>query len=169
MPMFNSVWDTVPGLVEKLKELLTGKTSMGEIAAELGNGLSRNAIIGKLHRIGWERPKAAVKISPEKVNRARTKTRIHIASTHAVSTYKEVTEMPVAIADRDITKEQRKTILQLESWHCRYPVGEPSSEDFFFCGVTAIEGSSYCAHHNAICYMPAHRRTPQFVKPQFGS
>ena len=143
MPMFNSVWDTVPGLVEKLKELLTGKTSMGEIAAELGNGLSRNAIIGKTRRMGWERPRAEIKVSPEKVNRARSKTRIHIASTHVVSTYKEVTEMPVAVADLDIPKEQRRTILQLESWHCRYPVGEPGNESFFFCGATAIEGSSY--------------------------
>lgn len=169
MPIFNSVWDTVPELIGKLKDLLTQKLSMGQIADQLGNGLTRNAIIGKTRRMGWERPRAETKVSPQKVNHVRDKTRIKIASTHVVSTYKEVTEMPVAIADRDIPKEQRKTILQLESWHCRYPVGEPSSEDFFFCGATQIEGSSYCAHHNAICYMPAHRRTPQFVKPQFGS
>ncbi len=162
--MFNSVWDTVPGLVEKLKELLTGKTSMGEIAAELGNGLSRNAIIGKTRRMGWERPRAEVKVSPEKVNRVRSKSRIHIASTHVVS---EVTEMPIPPSDSEIPQSQRKTILQLESWHCRYPIGEPSSEDFFFCGAPKIENSSYCQHHDAICYMPAHRRVPQFVKPQF--
>ncbi len=167
MPIFNSVWDTVPELVGKLKDLLTQKLSMGQIADKLGNGLTRNAIIGKTRRMGLARPKAKTKVSPQKVNRVRAKTRIHIASTHVVSTYEEVTEKPAAPADLDIPKDQRKTIMQLESWHCRYPIGEPEDAEFFFCGAPKIEGSSYCQHHYNKCYIPAHRRAPQFVKPQF--
>ncbi len=167
MPIFNSVWDTVPELVGKLKDLLTQKLSMGQIADKLGNGLSRNAVIGKTRRMGLKMPKAKTAVSAQKVQQARKKTRIHIASTHVVSTYKEVTEMPAAPADLDIPKQQRRTLMQLESWHCRYPIGEPEDAQFFFCGAQKIDGSSYCKHHTEICYTPAHRRAPQFVKPQF--
>jgi GcrA cell cycle regulator len=48
--------------------------------------------------------------------------------------------------------EQRKTILTIGMNDCRYPIGEPTSPDFFFCGAPKVEHGPYCAHHMKRCY-----------------
>ena len=49
---------------------------------------------------------------------------------------------------------QRCTILELSESKCRWPIGDPSSPDFFFCGGKTIEGLPYCGHHSRIAYQP---------------
>ena len=53
------------------------------------------------------------------------------------------------VIDQEIPVEQRKTFLELEAHHCRWPVGEVGTDDFFFCGAEPLEGRSYCAAHHA--------------------
>jgi GcrA cell cycle regulator len=53
---------------------------------------------------------------------------------------------------------QRCTILQLTEATCHWPVGDPGSPDFFFCGGKSANGLPYCAHHSRIAYQPVHDR-----------
>jgi GcrA cell cycle regulator len=48
---------------------------------------------------------------------------------------------------------------------CHWPVGDPSSPDFFFCGGKALAGLPYCAHHSRVAYQPAADRRRQQPKP----
>jgi GcrA cell cycle regulator len=58
----------------------------------------------------------------------------------------------------EIPIEQRKTLLQLSDATCRWPVGDPGSTDFFFCGGNSNEGSPYCSYHSRVAYQPASDR-----------
>ena len=53
---------------------------------------------------------------------------------------------------------QRRTILELNEQTCRWPVGDPGSNDFFFCGGNTVTGLPYCAYHSRVAYQPAGER-----------
>jgi len=61
---------------------------------------------------------------------------------------------------------QRRTLLELNEDTCRWPIGDPGSADFFFCGGQSLTGLPYCAHHSRVAYQPANsrrdRRPPPF-------
>jgi GcrA cell cycle regulator len=57
--------------------------------------------------------------------------------------------------DADIARAQRRTLLDLDSHTCRWPVGDPGSCDFFFCGAPPRSGRPYCAEHCARAYVPS--------------
>jgi GcrA cell cycle regulator len=168
MPMLTSVWDTVHGLVDRLKSLVAenGTITAEKLANELGNGLTRNAVIGKMRRMGLKTAKAKAALSAEKVIREHRKhggKRLHISNTnsHPIAEFDVVEVAPVQ-ADLDIPKEQRKTIMQLEAWHCRFPVGDTHDHDFFFCGAQKLDDLPYCKHHAMRCYVQDARRSPQY-------
>src|SRR6478609_9034615 len=50
---------------------------------------------------------------------------------------------------------QRRTILELTEQTCRWPIGDPGSTEFFFCGGNTIAGLPYCAYHSRVAYQPA--------------
>ena len=54
-----------------------------------------------------------------------------------------------------IPLEQRRTLVQLTDATCRWPVGDPGSADFFFCGGQTKEDGPYCTHHSRVAYQPA--------------
>ncbi|MGE3997707.1 MAG: GcrA family cell cycle regulator, partial [Variibacter sp.] len=62
------------------------------------------------------------------------------------------------LVDNVIPMGQRCTILQLTEATCHWPVGDPGSPDFFFCGGKSANGLPYCAHHSRIAYQPVHDR-----------
>jgi GcrA cell cycle regulator len=53
---------------------------------------------------------------------------------------------------------QRRTLLELNEDTCRWPIGDPSSPEFFFCGGKPITSLPYCAYHSRVAYQPAHER-----------
>src|SRR5690606_37550905 len=59
---------------------------------------------------------------------------------------------------------QRRTLLELNSITCRWPLGDPRDADFFFCGGLAFEGLPYCAAHAALAYTPAGLRGTRGVR-----
>lgn len=148
---FQSTWtDERRALVTKL---WADGSSASQIAKELG-GVSRNAVIGVIHRMknaGKELPVRVVrkeKIKAKPVPRQRRtafKLNAH-AAFEAVSEFEEV----ASVDDQQIPIEQRKTLIELENCHCRWPVGEPGKEDFFFCGdatADVVAGKPYCTWH----------------------
>jgi GcrA cell cycle regulator len=58
----------------------------------------------------------------------------------------------------EIPVEQRKTLLELNEKTCRWPVGDPGSADFFFCGGETVADLPYCTHHSRVAFQPANDR-----------
>ena len=145
--------------VEMLKKLWADGLSASQIAAELG-GITRNAVIGKVHRLGLSgrakspsssapRPRKPRSSTMMRVPRAHIRGNTALAYDYAVEPEPELIEIPV---------EQRKNLLQLNEATCHWPVGDPGSTDFFFCGGQANEGSPYCNYHSRVAYQPASDR-----------
>ncbi len=146
--------------VELLKKLWTDGLSASQIAAELG-GVTRNAVIGKVHRLGLS---GRAKSPSSTVPRSR-KPR---ASSHMLRVARGAMRGNAALAymhDFDIEPEpelieniiplgQRCSLLELTEDKCRWPIGDPSAPDFFFCGGKPVESLPYCAYHSRIAYQP---------------
>jgi GcrA cell cycle regulator len=62
------------------------------------------------------------------------------------------------LIDNIIPIGQRRTILELTEQTCRWPVGDPGSSDFFFCGGNTLNALPYCAYHSRVAYQPASDR-----------
>jgi GcrA cell cycle regulator len=146
--------------VESLKKLWSDGLSASQIAAELG-GITRNAVIGKVHRLGLSgraksasaavaRPRKA-RSSSHMLRMARPAIRGNTALAHAYEIEEEV--VPELI-ENVIPIGQRRTILELTEQTCRWPIGDPGSPDFFFCGGNPVGGLPYCAFHSRMAYQP---------------
>jgi len=146
--------------VELLKKLWADGLSASQIAAELG-GITRNAVIGKVHRLGLSgRAKSPSSSSPRprkprssnhmiRVPRSSMRGNTALAYDYQAEPEPELMEIPA---------EQRKSLLQLTEATCHWPVGDPGSADFFFCGGESSEGSPYCNFHSRVAYQPASSR-----------
>lgn len=142
--------------VELLKKLWADGLSASQIAAELG-GISRNAVIGKVHRLGLSgRAKSPSSAAPRprkarssgqmlRVSRPAMRGNTALAFEYEAEPEPELVEIPI---------EQRKTLLQLNEHTCRWPVGDPGSGDFYFCGGETASELPYCAYHSRIAYQP---------------
>ena len=150
--------------VEQLKKLWEAGLSASQIAAELGN-ITRNAVIGKVHRLGLSgRAKSPSSSAPRqrKVRPAQQMMRINRPVSRgntALAQAFEVEAEPDPIAyDNVVPMSQRLNLLQLNENTCHWPVGDPSCPDFFFCGGKALDSLPYCAHHSRVAYQPASAR-----------
>jgi GcrA cell cycle regulator len=147
--------------VELLKKLWSDGLSASQIAAELG-GITRNAVIGKVHRLGLSgRAKSASSASP-RPRKARSSahmlrmTRPSIRGNTALARAYEIeADAEPELIDNIIPIGQRRTILELTEQTCHWPVGDPGSSEFFFCGGPTISGLPYCAYHSRVAYQPA--------------
>lgn len=159
--------------VEQLKKLWESGLSASQIAAELGN-VTRNAVIGKVHRLGLSgRVKVPSTASPrprkarptQMVRVARPMSRGNTALAQAFEI--EIEADPVAY-DNVIPISQRVQLIDLNDENCHWPVGDPSTPEFFFCGNKSLTGLPYCAHHSRVAYQPAadRRRAPAY-KPGY--
>jgi len=147
--------------VELLKKLWSDGFSASQIAAELG-GITRNAVIGKVHRLGLSgRAKSTAASTPRPrksrssthmLRMARASIRGNTALAHA---YEFETETAPELIENIIPIGQRRNILELTEQTCRWPIGDPGSSEFFFCGGNTIGGLPYCAYHARIAYQPA--------------
>jgi GcrA cell cycle regulator len=153
--------------VELLKKLWGEGLSASRIAAELG-GISRNSVIGKVHRLGLAgRAKSTAAALPRQrkpraaqgqvMRIARTGVRGNTALAQ-VQAYEVEPEQEVGLIENIIPIGQRCTILELSDSKCRWPIGDPNTPDFFFCGGKTAEGLPYCAYHSRVAYQPASDR-----------
>jgi GcrA cell cycle regulator len=135
-----------PQRVERLTRLWSEGASASEIARVLGEGATRNAVIGKIHRLGLagrpepSRPgrRASVVEPPPQPRRRRRLPR----------------PLPPSVAPNEPPPEQGcATILSVGRHACRWPIGDPLAEGFTLCGRPAVRGA-YCAPHAAIAYQP---------------
>lgn len=153
--------------VELLKKRWVDGLSASQIATELG-GITRNAVIGKVHRLGLTvRAKKPASARPRKqyvrkINQTRLKdAQLRTSGASALKAEEDFQEPTEKI---DIPLEQRRTLLNLDSGHCHWPIGDPAKTDeFYFCGGKPIVGLPYCAQHSRIAYQPPSERRARRV------
>lgn len=160
--------------VEKLKKLWAEGLSASQIAAQLG-GVSRNAVIGKVHRLslpgrakaGGSAPARAPKrqaSAPRSTGYAQRSTprsaprgggggATALREDMDPSIFEEVEFRP---ADNVVVPISRRLALtELTESTCKWPVGDPLKEDFHFCGNDSPENTPYCTYHARLAYQPS--------------
>lgn len=137
--------------VEALKKLWADGMSCTQIGRQLG-GVSRNAVIGKVHRMGLpgrETPTAPTRAKAFRIAPPRPALKV---------VGRTVVEEAEPRAPREIIRVLDEapgsaTLLTLESRMCKWPIGDPASDTFTFCGRRKDDGS-YCAEHARIAFQP---------------
>lgn len=140
--------------IEQLRALAADGFSCSLIAAELGGGKTRNAVIGKLHRLGIQKGKVrmvADRNAQPKVKRDRNR---------FVPSASPLKPLPPEITSPSL-EMRTVTLAELDYSHCRWPIGDPHKEDFRFCGADKEIDRSYCAFHAGLAYVPADKRQQQ--------
>jgi GcrA cell cycle regulator len=134
--------------VEQLKSLWTEGLSASQIARALG-GVTRNAVIGKVHRLGL-----AGRATPTRSDRPRLPSAPKMTTRTYLPPPPVVEEEPVTFDDGG-----HVTVLTINDRMCRWPVGDPSENDFHFCGHSPKSGSPYCEAHARKAYQPQQARS----------
>jgi len=166
--------------VELLKKLWLEGLSASQIAGVLGDGVTRNAVIGKVHRLklsgrakpanstprarsaprspGVRRPGSSIArpssgIASMMKSRTMGPAPMHGATALKIEAEFE-TEAYVApqVQELFIPVEQRLSLLQLSEETCKWPIGDPLTPDFYFCGNHSEEGKPYCEFHSRRAY-----------------
>ena len=164
--------------VELLKKLWMEGLSASQIAAELGDGVTRNAVIGKVHRLKLSARAKPTNTAPRARPAARptaprrpaspsassagmsAKPRVSMArpqvmgATALAAAPEMETELYVAPAAAElfIPEDKRLNLLQLNEHTCKWPIGDPLSKDFYFCGQHSLETGPYCEFHSRRAY-----------------
>ena len=167
--------------VDLLRQLWLDGRSASQISAALGAGLLRNAVIGKVHRLGLagraknasappsapSQPRAqpaARRAAAARQTAASTSVSAGAAIVHgntalAIAPEMAVEALPIRIEEEVvIPMSLRVTIVDLKESMCRWPLGDPSSPDFRYCGSPASASAPYCCHHGKLAYQPAQDR-----------
>jgi GcrA cell cycle regulator len=152
--------------VELLKKLWADGLSASQIAGRLG-GVTRNAVIGKVHRLGLSGRATSSRSSAPRPRRAHVP-RAHRSpsllfgtrgNTALKPSYEAELELhPALIEELVIPLHERASILTLKETMCRWPIGDPGEPEFHFCGRKACNALPYCEHHARMAYQPVNLR-----------
>jgi GcrA cell cycle regulator len=146
--------------------------SASQIAGLLGNGVTRNAVIGKVHRLGLagraKTPSAAIprprRVAPPPAHRfagprlGAHAPRITRGATALALAPEALTELEQPEFESVVVPMSlRVTIVELKESMCRWPLGDPATSEFRYCGSPTASGP-YCAYHGGLAYQPAQER-----------
>jgi len=145
--------------IEQLRSLWQEGLSASQIAVSLG-GITRNAVIGKAHRLGLTGRPSPIKNRPVGIARPRPprRPRVEVAAPRVVATAAAPRRVEVAPAQIEVEDGPGATILTLTDRICKWPIGDPRHPDFHFCGRASAEGLPYCVEHARRAYQPPARR-----------
>jgi GcrA cell cycle regulator len=155
--------------VELLKKLWADGLSASQIAGELG-GVTRNAVIGKVHRLGLSGRAKTTSTSTPRVRkpaapRPAPQRMVTVSATRGATALASVTvAQPMAYVDMRPVEEvvipmsRRVQIMELREAMCKWPIGDPTHADFVFCGADCDFGRPYCTYHATVAYQPASER-----------
>ena len=155
--------------VDVLKKLWADGLSASQIAGRLG-GVTRNAVIGKVHRLGLSGRATTSRMKSHRprvrVQAKRLKTRLLSTGNIAFRNLLSDSEPYVPPAEElVIPMGERKYIQTLTESCCRWPIGDPQQPEFHFCGRKKIPGLPYCEVHARRAFQPPQprRRERDFV------
>lgn len=156
--------------IEKLRKLWADGLSASECARHIGGGFSRNAVIGKVTRLGL--PGRKVKVRRPANDRWNTEDRrMERGDRPYKQAIKVVKPKPdwraESLPDTPTTDIARVAFADLDADHCRWPIGDPKQHGFGYCGCKKVEGLPYCNAHARRAYTPieAHKPKGQFFGP----
>ncbi len=168
--------------VELLKKLWTDGLSASQIASELGE-VTRNAVIGKVHRLGLSGRAKTVRSAAPRTHKPRRPSaprpqhgpapakpavapRVvgNTALKAETVAYAEPEveavpyRAPAPVEELVIPSGEGCSILELNEHTCKWPIGDPTSPEFHFCGGGSKVGSPYCERHGRMAYQPVNDR-----------
>ena len=136
--------------VSKLKELW-GKGNTASQIAEIIGGLSRNAIIGKAHRLNLS-AKIKTRTATSNQNFENSIQEKNISKRERKNKFKSL------IIEKDFEPESPKQLEELDESSCKWPLGHPDEKLFYFCGRSSLKDFSYCKLHLLYAYQPKGRK-----------
>jgi GcrA cell cycle regulator len=179
----NNTW--TPARIGMLQELWGSGLSAKEIAARLGSGITRNAVIGKAHRLGLSsRPSPIKRMADKPAGAAGIKTRA--TAPKAMGIRRDV-NANAAFNQRAMFKEtdvdarrgrseganyqprvfkSSNTATNASAQQCRWPMGDPLKAGFHFCERMSIPGMSYCYDHACLAYQGSKKKSPTAPKEE---
>jgi len=138
--------------VELLKKLWLDGLSASQIAKQLG-GVTRNAVIGKVHRLGLSGRAAPSQPARPTFKAPRAPRPAHVPAPRRVEAPQPPAPPPVFYVE----EPGSATVLTLGAHMCKWPIGDPATDNFTFCGRRAGEGP-YCVEHARLAYQPQQAR-----------
>ena len=156
--------------VDKLKELW-GKGKTASQIAEIIGGITRNAVIGKAHRLNLS---AKIKTRTATSNK-NFESSLDIRKTR--STKGKRSRFKSLLIEKDFEPENPKQLEELDEKSCKWPIGHPDESSFYFCGRTSLKDFSYCKLHLLYAFQPKVKKeevvgkdeVPKFIEKKIKS
>ncbi len=152
---------------EKLRELWGKGKTASQIAQIIGE-VSRNAVIGKAHRLNLARKTINRSAAVKNTNNLKSNNETKVSRR---SRFKSL------LLDKNFEPENPKTLEELNEKTCKWPIGHPDEENFYFCGRHPIKGFSYCKLHVLYAFQPKNMKDedidaeeiPKFIEKKIKS
>jgi GcrA cell cycle regulator len=141
--------------VELLQKLWSEESSASFIAAELGGGISRSAVMGKIHRLGLCGSRQSTSKHQRKPRSAGPlEYRLATIGSIALRTQPKTApeRVPVIFEPVAVPIAKMLTVAALTQHTCKWPFGDSRNGGFRFCGHDTLEGAPYCRYHTTVAY-----------------